>query len=103
MSGMLIVRAEIAAPADRTRFDRWYQNEHLPQATAAFGARRSWRGWSEVDPAVHIACYEFDDVSVARGLADSSAMQGLIAEFDRTWGARAVRTREIVEIAQQIE
>lgn len=103
MSGLLIVRAEVAAPADRAKFERWYHDEHLPDATAAFGARRSWRGWSELDPAVHIAFYEFDDASVARGLADTGAMQGLIAEFDRTWGNRAVRTREIVEVVQLIE
>ena len=55
MSGgsLLIVRAEVAAPADRPLFDDWYRNEHLPQAGTAFQAKRAWRCWSKLDPSVH--------------------------------------------------
>src|SRR3954471_602091 len=36
-----------------------YNDEHLPQAIAALHPIRAWRGWSEVDPLIHYAAYEF--------------------------------------------
>ena len=42
----LMVRAVLSEPADRPRFDRWYETEHLPDAAAAFEARHAWRCWS---------------------------------------------------------
>jgi tRNA nucleotidyltransferase (CCA-adding enzyme) len=33
----LVVRATVANAADRAAFDRWYHNEHLPDAKQAFG------------------------------------------------------------------
>jgi len=42
-------------------FDKWYQNEHLPDAVRSFGATKAWRFWSLADPAVHLAMYEFAD------------------------------------------
>ena len=37
MPHFFIVRATVADPAKRPAFDAWYQNEHLPDATKAFG------------------------------------------------------------------
>ena len=95
----LLVRAVLAEAADRPRFDRWYATEHLPQASEAFGARRGWRGWSRTDPHVHLAFYEFADAKAADAVLGSSAMQGMIAEFDRVWADRVTRTRDILEVA----
>jgi hypothetical protein len=50
MTALFIVRAVVADSGEREAFDRWYEQEHLPQAAAAFQAVRAWRGWSEVDP-----------------------------------------------------
>jgi hypothetical protein len=50
MTALFIVRAEINHASDREPFDRWYEQEHLPQAAASFQAVRAWRGWSEVNP-----------------------------------------------------
>ena len=44
---LLIVRAEVADPADRPHFDRWYNEEHLRDALATFQADRAWRSWSK--------------------------------------------------------
>src|ERR1041384_1482869 len=44
------VRAEVPE-AERSRFDHWYETDHLPWALRAFGARRAWRCWSRSDPA----------------------------------------------------
>jgi hypothetical protein len=102
MTTQFFVRAEVADPAERQEFDRWYQDEHLPQAVQAFQALRAWRGWSEVNPAIHYAFYEFPDVAAAHAAVNPDAMKGLIADFDRVWGTRVTRTREVVGRRQLI-
>ena len=102
MSALFIVRAQVVDPAVRDDFDRWYQDEHLPDALKAFGARRAWRGWSEVDTMVHYAFYEFDDIDSVLAIQGSDASKGLVAEFDRLWGERVTRTRDIVPDIQQL-
>jgi len=37
MTAWLVVRAVVADAADRAPFDRWYRDEHLPDAVKAFG------------------------------------------------------------------
>lgn len=102
MSALLIVRAEVVDVTARDDFDHWYQHEHLPDATQAFNALRSWRGWSDVEPHIHYAFYEFDDLAAAQQIAGSQAIKSLIAEFDRLWEGRVIRTRDIVNASQAI-
>ncbi|MEO8716754.1 MAG: hypothetical protein ABI423_00885 [Burkholderiales bacterium] len=102
MTARFIVRAQIVDPAIKSAFDRWYQDEHLPDAVKAFKARRAWRGWSDMDESVHYAYYEFDDLARARAIPGSAAIKTLIAEFDRAWGDKVKRTREIVDCVQTI-
>ncbi len=102
MSAQFIVRAEVVDAAVKDEFDRWYQREHLVQAHAAFNARRAWRGWSDVDANVHYAVYEFDDLSSARAIGQSDALKRMVAEFDRMWGDRVTRRRDIVEVVQSL-
>jgi hypothetical protein len=102
MSAIFIVRAKVVDAAVKDAFDRWYQDEHLPDALKAFGARRAWRGWSGMDASVHYAVYEFDDEKRLRALPGSEAFKRLAAEFDRAWGDKVVRTRDIVQVAQRI-
>lgn len=103
MSACFIVRAEVVDAAIKDDFDRWYQDEHLPDALEAFNARRAWRGWSDVDENVHVAVYEFEDVAAARAIPGSDALASLVAEFDRHWGERVVRRREILDVKQTID
>ena len=103
MSATFIVRAQVVDASVKEAFDRWYQDEHLPDALKGFGAQRAWRGWSEVDPSVHYAAYEFDDIARLRALPGSAAMKGLVAEFDRAWGAKVVRSRDTVRVVQRID
>ena len=100
MTAWLIVRAEVAE-ADRDAFDRWYEAEHLPDARAAFDARSASRGWSDVDPGVHLAFYEFADLASARAALSGDALGRLIAKFDRNF-PEVKRTREVVEIRQAL-
>lgn len=101
MSALFIVRAEVD-PSVRDAFDRWYRDEHLPDALKAFKAKRAWRGWSDMDASVHYAFYEFEDLARARAIPGSSEIKALIAEFDRAWGDKVKRTREIVDTVQAI-
>lgn len=103
MSAYLIVRAEVANEADRGPFDDWYQNEHLPDAIKAFNAEGAWRGWSDVEPAVHYAFYRFPDLAAAQAIGGSDAIKALIKEFDRLWDGKVVRTRDVVEMKQSLE
>ena len=97
----LVVRA-VVAEADRRDFDHWYRTEHLPDALKAFAAQRAWRGWSRTDPSVHFAFYQFADLAAAEAIGSSPAIRTLIAEFDARWGTRVARTREVIEVADEI-
>ncbi len=101
MSALFIVRAQVD-PSVRDAFDRWYQKEHLPDALKAFKAKRAWRGWSDTDQLVHYAFYEFEDMARARAIPGSTEIKALIAEFDRAWGDKVTRSREIVEVVQTL-
>jgi hypothetical protein len=96
----LVVRATVADPAKRAAFDDWYRNEHLPQAMAAFRAEKGWRFWSESDPAVHQATYQFPDKAAVDRILGSAEMKALIAEFDRAWPG-IPRTREAFTLAEE--
>ncbi len=99
MTAYLIVRAEVPE-GDRAAFDRWYAEEHLPDAKAAFGVESAFRGWS--DDGAHFAFYAFPDMAAARRATESDAIAALIAEFDRVWQQRVTRTRQIVDVAQTL-
>src|SRR5438874_12929755 len=97
----LAVRAEVPE-AERSRFDHWYESDHLPWALRAFGARRAWRCWSRSDPAVHVAFYEFDSVEAAMVATAANKSKPLDANPDRVWGDRVQRRRAILEMVQEI-
>jgi hypothetical protein len=98
---LLAVRAEVPE-AERERFDHWYETDHLPWALRVFGKRRAWRCWSRTDPALHVAFYEFDSAEAADAIQTSDAIKPLVADFDRVWGNRVPRRREVLEILQEL-
>ena len=102
MSACFLVRAKLVDASDKEAFDRWYGAEHLPDAAKAFASRHAWRGWSDIDPLVHYAVYEFDSLEQARALPGSDAMKRLVAEFDRVWGAKVGRERDRMEVVQTV-
>ena len=99
--GCFVVRAAVPNEVDRAAFDQWYATDHLPWAITVFGAQRAWRCWSRSDPAVHYAFYEFADVDQAQALIGSEKIKPLVADFDRVWGDRVTRGREVLEIVQE--
>ena len=102
MTACFLVRAQVLDAAIKKEFDRWYQDEHLTDALKAFGAQRAWRGWSEVDASVHYAFYEFDAIEKVREIPGSEALKRLVAEFDRAWGDKVSRSRDVIEWNQQV-
>jgi hypothetical protein len=102
MNGCFMVRAQVEDPSIREVFDRWYEKEHLPDAMRTFGAKSAWRGWSDADPSLHYAVYEFDDIAKVRAIPGSKGLKELVTEFDRVWGEKVVRTREAVRVVQRI-
>jgi hypothetical protein len=43
MAACFMVRAQIGANVPRDDFERWYRDEHLPDALKTFKAKRAWR------------------------------------------------------------
>ncbi len=99
--GILMVRAVLANPADRPSFDTWYEKEHLPDAVKTFRPLRAWRVWSRSDPSMHIAFYEFENTRQAEAILNTDGIKALIAEFDRVWGAKVSRTREVLDVVDE--
>ena len=100
--GLFVVRAEVPDEKDRGSFNDRYATDHLPWAIKVFDAQRGWRCWSRSDPAVHYAFYEFAEVGQAQALIGSAEIKPLVADFDRVWGDRVARRREILEIVQEM-
>jgi hypothetical protein len=98
----LMVRAVVTEPSDRCSFDDWYRVEHLPDAVKAFSVQAAWRGWSQTEPSVHCACYQFESLDRLRTTMEGPEIEALIAEFDRVWNGRVVRTREVISVADEM-
>jgi len=96
----LVVRATVADPAKRSAFDDWYRREHLPQAMEIFRAEKGWRFWSDTDPAVHQATYQFADRAAAESAVNSAGMKTLVAEFDHAWPG-IPRAREVLALIEE--
>jgi len=102
MPAYLIVRAEVEEDS-REGFDHWYECEHLPDALRDFKAVSAMRGWSDVDPGVHLAFYEFSDLAAANAILNSDLIKEFVKEFDRHWEGKVIRTRETFEVKQFIK
>ena len=97
----LVAATEIADAGKRAAFDAWYRDEHLPDAAKSFAAEKAWRGWSESDPAVHVAFYQFADrAALYRGTAPD-VIKRLVADFDKAWSG-VPRSREIMTVVDAI-
>ena len=56
----------------------------------------------KTDPSLHFAFYEFPSLAAVEALPGSPALSAMIAEFDRVWGSRVTRSREILEFAGEL-
>ena len=99
-AAFFVVRATVPDPTKREAFDRWYQNEHLPDAAKSFGAKKAWRFWSLTDPSIRQATYEFaDEASLDRAMKGEDQKR-LVDDFNRDW-PEIKRTRETLVLAEE--
>jgi hypothetical protein len=95
-----VVRATVTDPAKRAAFDRWYENEHLPDAARSWGVKKAWRFSSLSDPSVHQATYQFDDQASLERAMKGEDLKRLITDFNRDW-PDVTRTRDTFVLAQE--
>lgn len=99
-AAFFVVRATVNDAAKRQAFDAWYSREHLPDAMKSFGAQKAWRYWSESDPSLHIAMYQFSDSATRERALAGSELNRLIADFNRDW-PDVTRTRELLVLSEE--
>jgi hypothetical protein len=95
-----LVHAVIAEPL-RDKFDHWYSTDHLPRAIRIFKCEKAWRFWSEAEPGVHYAVYQFADKARLDAALSSDAFKELVADFNRSWPEGVTRTRDVVTMVEE--
>ena len=101
-AAFFVVRATVTDPAKRQAFDTWYSREHLPDAMKSFGALKAWRYWSDTDPSLHHAMYQFTDKTALERATEGPEMKRLVADFNRDW-PDVTRTREVLVLAEELD
>ena len=95
-----MVRAAVEAPL-REKFDSWYSSHHMPMALADFKAEKAWRFWSEIDPGVHYAVYQFADEAKLKAAMKDEILKPLIVDFDKSWPSGVTRTRDLLNLVDE--
>jgi hypothetical protein len=98
-AAFFVVRATVTDPARRAAFDKWYQDEHLPDATISWGVKKAWRCWGLSDPSLHQATYQFEDEAALDRAMKGEDIKRLVADFNRDW-PDVSRTRELFVLAE---
>jgi antibiotic biosynthesis monooxygenase (ABM) superfamily enzyme len=90
--GLYVVRATITAEREAA-FNKWYDEEHLPQVLRYNGAVSGRRYRKDVgeDRYQYMAVYEFASEEVLQRFLASEALKDLRAEYDKHFGAVSER------------
>ena len=90
--GLYVVRATITAEREAA-FNKWYNEEHLPQVLRYNGAVSGRRYRKDVgeDRYQYMAVYEFASEEVLQRFLASEALKDLRAEYDKHFGAVSER------------
>jgi hypothetical protein len=91
---LFMVRATISKDQDAA-FNRWYNEEHVPQVlqfNGAVSARRYKQILGE-DKFGYMALYEFASEEVFRRFLDSDHLKTLVKEYDAHFGGVSARQR----------
>ena len=90
--GLFVVRATITKDREAA-FNKWYNEEHLPQVLRYNGAvsGRRYRKDMGEDRYQYMAVYEFASEEVLQRFLASEALKDLRAEYDRHFGAVSER------------
>lgn len=103
MTAHLTVRSTLIDPTVRDAFDRWYGEDHLPQAAESFKPLRCWRTWSKLNPAIHYAFYEYSDQGKIDEMMSSETFANLVEDFSQTWDGKVVRDRDVTTTVQMLD
>ena len=85
--GLFVVRATITRERE-VAFNKWYNEEHVPQVLQYNGAvsARRYRKLTGEDKYDYMAVYEFASEEVLRKFLESDALKALRSEYDRHFG-----------------
>ena len=85
--GLFVVRATITADREAA-FNKWYNEEHVPQVLRYNGAvsARRYRKVVGEDSYQYMATYEFASDEVLQQFLKSDALKNLRAEYDKHFG-----------------
>jgi hypothetical protein len=91
---LFVVKATITKDRDEA-FNRWYNEEHVPQFLQFKGAvsARRYRAIMGEDKYQYMAVYELQDEATFRRLMDGEHMKQLRADYDAKFGAVSERAR----------
>jgi hypothetical protein len=91
---LFVVKATITRDREDA-FNRWYNEEHVPQFLRFPGAvsARRYRAIMGEDRFQYMAVYEVQDEATFRRLMDSEHMKQLRADYDATFGPVSERAR----------
>jgi hypothetical protein len=91
---LFMVRATITKEKEE-EFNRWYNEEHLPQLLRFKGAvsARRYKAILGEDKYQYLALYEIANEETFRRLMDSEHMKKLKLEYDERYGAVSERAR----------
>ncbi|WP_147366917.1 hypothetical protein [Aurantiacibacter zhengii] len=103
MTAQLMVKSTLIDPNARDAFDQWYGEDHLPQAARAFSPSRCWRAWSDQDPTIHYAFYEFAEPSQIADMMASRTFADLVDDFSQKWDGKVIRVRDVTTRVQLID
>lgn len=93
--GLFVVRATILKDKEAA-FNKWYDEEHLPQVLRYNGAV-SGRRYKKVvgdDKYEYMAVYEFASEAVFQAFLKSEALKDLKAEYDKHFGSVSERVAQ---------
>ena len=90
--GLFVVRATISKDQEAA-FNKWYNEEHLPQVLRYNGAisGRRYRKVVGEDKYDYMAVYEFASEEVLQQFLRSDALKALRAEYDKHFGGVSER------------
>mgnify|MGYP005989002627 FL=1 len=100
MTAYLIVKSDTSL-VNKKEFDDWYQIEHLTEANEvlmSLNAKRAWINGTKF----HLAIYKFKNIRDAEKAISSKGLKKLIKKFDDKWNYKVKRTRELLELSQEI-
>lgn len=100
-TAFVLIRSVVANPDDRAAFDRWYETDHFPLVFSKVAeVTEGWRFWSRSDSSVHYSLGGFSTMSELQRAVSSEGFKHIVADYDRAWGPRVTRTRDVVEKVQ---